>query len=189
YEVESKALDRAQAGIMGQPMASALAANADALEMKAAKAMDTQLNLIIVVCSALRDIDASITAARGAQASVAGRSQAYDNALASVSQTFDGTKSAINAQVNAGVNFELSAIDAYMWFDRSAAGSRAPAASRAPALEAVLANLSQAGASNTALGASLEQRGALAMRAQEMVNQKNAARTENVVNQKNAARN
>src|SRR4029077_8140786 len=37
YEVESKALDRAQAGIMGQPMASALAANADALEMKAAK--------------------------------------------------------------------------------------------------------------------------------------------------------
>ena len=168
-EVESKALDRAQAGIMGQPMASALSANADALEMRAAKSMDNQLNLIIVVCSAVRDIDANIAAARGAQASVAGRSEAYDNALASASRAFAGATAEINARVNAGVNTELAALNAY--FAASRAGSRTPV------LDAVLANLSQAVASNTALGASLEQRGALAMRAQEMVNQKNAART------------
>src|SRR5438128_395277 len=78
-EVESKALDRAQAGMMGLPMARVLSANADALEMRAAKAMDRQLGLLVVICSTVRDIDANITAARGvAEASVAGRSQAYD---------------------------------------------------------------------------------------------------------------
>ena len=167
-EVESKALDRAQAGMMGLPMARVLSANADALEMRAAKAMDRQLGLLVVICSTVRDIDANITAARGvAEASVAGRSQAYDKALLSASQTFAGATAEVNAQATAGVNTQLAALNAY---------TAARSGSRAPALDAVLANLSQQIAGNSALGASLEQRGALAMRAQEMVNQKTAAR-------------
>jgi hypothetical protein len=170
-EVESKVLDRAKAGIMGQPMASALSANADALEMRAAKAMDRQLGLLVVIASAVRDIDANIAAARGvAEASVAGRSQAYERALANASQTFAGTTAEINAQVNAGVNTELAALNAYF--------AAARAGSRAPALDAVLANLSQQIAGNTALGAfGLEPGGPLAMRTQEMVNQRNAQKT------------
>jgi len=167
-EAESKALDRAQAGMMGLPMARVLSANADALEMRAAKAMDRQLGLLVVICSTVRDIDANITAARGvAEASVAGRSQAYDKALLSASQTFAGATAEVNAQATAGVNTQLAALNAY---------TAARSGSRAPALDAVLANLSQQIAGNSALGASLEQRGALAMRAQEMVNQKTAAR-------------
>ena len=169
-EVESKALDRAQADLkmMG---ARDLLAQADVLEARAAKSMERQLNLIIVVCSAVRDMDAKFAEARGvAKASVAGRSEAYDRALASASQAFAGTTAEINAQVNAGVNTELSALNAYL--DNSAQSG-----SRTPQLKSFLANLSNQLNNNTALAASLAQREDLRMRTESMVNQKNAQKT------------
>jgi hypothetical protein len=165
-EVESKALIRAQAGIMGQPMASALSANADALEMRAAKAMDSQLNLMIVVSSAVRDIDAKLAEARGAVASAAG-SQVYEKAY----QAFAGTKAAINAQVNASVNAELYALNNYL--DSSAA----QAGSRTPALNKFLGVLAAQLNSNSALAATLAHQEDMAARAEQMVNQKTAQKS------------
>jgi hypothetical protein len=168
-EVESKALDRAQADLkmMG---ARDLLAQADVLEARAAKSMERQLGLIIVICSAVRDMDAKLAEARVAEASVAGRSQAYDRALASASQAFAGTTAEINAQVNAGVNTELSALNAYL--DNSAQSG-----SRTPQLKSFLASLSNQLNNNTALAASLAQREDLRMRTESMVNQKNAQKT------------
>jgi hypothetical protein len=168
-EVESKALDRAQADLKMMGARDVLA-QADVLEARAAKSMERQLGLIIVICSAVRDMDAKLAEARVAEASVAGRSQAYDRALASASQAFAGTTAEINAQVNAGVNTELSALNAYL--DNSAQSG-----SRTPQLKSFLASLSNQLNNNTALAASLAQREDLRMRTESMVNQKNAQKT------------
>lgn len=168
-EVESKALDRAQADLKMMGTRDLLA-QADVLEARAAKSMDRQLNLIIVVCSAVRDIDAKFAEARVAAASVNGRTEAYDRALASATQEFAGTTAEINAQVNAGVNTELSALNAYL--DNSAQSG-----SRTPQLKSFLGSLSNQLNGNAALAASLAQRDDLRMRAESMVNQKTAQRT------------
>jgi hypothetical protein len=123
--------------------------------------MDRELKLIIVVCSAVRDANAKLAEARGAQASAAG-SQVYEKAY----QAFAGTKTEIYAQANTGVNAQLNALNAYF--------AAARAGTRVAALDAVLANLSQQIAGNTALGASLEHREDMAVRTQNMANQQKA---------------
>jgi hypothetical protein len=181
-EVESKELAR-DSEVLGKmasrPVENVAAARAfdgtaSQLEMMAGKNMESNLGLLVVIASALRDIDANITAARGvAVASVAGRSQAYDRALENARQAFAGTRADFNAHATAGINAQLNALNGYF--------TAARAGSTAPQLDAVLANLSQQVAGNTALGASLAQRQDVEMRMQQMASQKNA--------QKNAARN
>ena len=169
-EMESKALAR-DSEVLGkmasrplaenQAMARAFDGTASDLEMRAAKNMDRELKLIIVVCSAVRDANAKLAEARGAQASAAG-SQVYEKAY----QAFAGTKTEIYAQANTGVNAQLNALNAYF--------AAARAGTRVAALDAVLANLSQQIAGNTALGASLEHREDMAVRTQNMANQQKA---------------
>jgi hypothetical protein len=177
-EVESKELAR-DSEVLGK-MASRPAENvaaarafdgtASQLEMMAGKNMESNLGLLVVIASALRDIDANITAARGmAVASVAGN-QVYEKALANASQSFAGIRANFNAQATAGINAQLNALNAYSTAAR--AGSKA-----APALDAVLANLSQQIAGNSPLAASLSDREDMAARMHQMANQQNAQKT------------
>ena len=75
-----------------QAAARAFDGTAVELEMMAAKAMDRQVGLLVVICSAIRDIDAKLAEARGAvanEASAAARGQSYDRTLAgAASQVF-----------------------------------------------------------------------------------------------------
>jgi len=180
-EAESRGLARdsdvlgkmASRPLENQAVARAFDGTASELEMSAAKSMERQLGLIIVVCSAVRDIDANISAARNAaQASVAGRSQTYDRALANASQAFAGTQATVNAQVNAGVHTELYALNNYL--DNSAA----QAGARTPELKSFMGVLAAQLNSNTPLAASLADHDALAGRMQNMVNQKAGQKAE-----------
>ena len=193
-EMESKAIAKAQAELKmmnaGANLAQAnqknagsvamgreIAAQADALEARAAKAMERQLGSLAEMASAFRDIDATLAAARGIaaeanEASAAAGGKAYDKAFANFYQAFAGTKAEFNAHANAGINAELAAVEAYL----ASVGKAGVKAADVSEMANVLAHLSERLAGNSALAAALADQQELAMRANKLSERAVAAR-------------